>query len=271
MPWIAPTKYWQLYAADSIGLPANATPPQGAPKFASNDASEFRRYMSVPKKGPISREMTRNAIHGYYASVSYVDSQIGRVIDELDRLGLRDRTVIVLWGDHGYHLGDYGTWNKRTNWETAARVPLIINVPGPRKAKAASNALVELIDIYPTLAELCHLEPPANLEGRSFAPLVDDPDQPWKDAAFTTMVKRTRLGRTFGRAMRTDRYRFVEWQGNKSPEPVYELYDEQRDPLEQKNIAADPANAELVAKLAARLHKNNAHVGQANADKATAD
>jgi iduronate 2-sulfatase len=256
MPWVAPAKYWQMYDRDSIQLAANPQPPQGAPKFANNNGSEFRRYKGVPKKGPIPEAMAREAIHGYYASVSYMDAQIGRVLDELDRLGLRDKTIVVLWGDHGYQLGDHGTWNKRTNWEAAARVPMIINVPGQQLRGQTTEALVELIDIYPTLAELTGLEPPANLDGRSIVPLLSDPTTPWKDAAFTLSVKDTpRLGKqTFGRSMRTDRYRFVEWTGPKSAEPVYELYDLESDPLEKVNIADKPENKQLRADLAKRLH-----------------
>jgi iduronate 2-sulfatase len=257
MPWVAPAKYWQMYDRAAVELAANQRPPQGAPKFANNNGSEFRRYKGVPKKGPIPDDMAREAIHGYYASVSYMDAQIGRVIDELDRLGLRDNTIVILWGDHGYQLGDHGTWNKRTNWEAAARVPLIIDVPGQELPGQSTEALVELIDIYPTLAELTGLEAPADLEGRSFVPLLSDPKAPWKDAAFTLSVKNTpRLGKnTFGRSMRTDRYRFVEWTGPKSDQPIYELYDEVADPEERMNIANEPENAQLVVTLAAQLHQ----------------
>lgn len=259
MPWVVPAKYWQMYDRAAIELAANPQPPQGAPKFANNNGSEFRRYRGVPKKGPIPDDMAREAIHGYYASVSYLDAQIGRVLDELDRLGLRDKTIVILWGDHGYQLGDHGTWNKRTNWEAAARVPMIINVPGQKLRGKSTEALVELIDIYPTLAELTDLEPPANLDGRSFVPLLSDPKTPWKDATFTLNVKNTpRLGKnTFGRSMRTDRYRFVEWTGPKSDEPIYELYDLQVDPLEKVNIANQAENAELVADLVERLHADS--------------
>jgi arylsulfatase A-like enzyme len=255
MPWIAPKKYWDLYDPATIHLADYQDLPAGAPVFASNDASEFRRYMNVPKQGPLPDDLQRNAIHGYFACVSFVDAQIGRVINELDRLGLRKNTVVVLWGDHGYQLGEHGTWNKRTNWEVAARVPLIVSVPGQQHPGQQTSALVELLDMYPTLVQLCGLRPPAELEGRSFVPLLRKPDLPWKQAVFTMVTRRIpEMGSGFGRSLRTDRYRFVEWYGSKSDKRVYELYDEVADPLEKTNLADRPENAELVAKLTKQLH-----------------
>jgi arylsulfatase A-like enzyme len=255
MAWVAPKKYWDMYQDSDIRLAEYQELPVGAPAFASNEAGEFRSYKGIPKEGSIPEATQRDAIHSYYACISYTDAQIGKVLKELDRLGLRENTVVILWGDHGYQLGEHGTWNKRTNWEVAARIPLIINVPGQLHAGAKSDALVELLDMYPTLAQLCQLKPPAGLEGRSFVPLLRQPNLPWKDAVFTTYYKPLpEMGTGFGRAMRTDRYRFVEWSGPKSKTKVYELYDERSDPFERTNIADQPENAELVAKLAARLH-----------------
>jgi iduronate 2-sulfatase len=264
MPWVAPKKYWDIYDGADIRLAEYQNLPEGAPAFASNEAGEFRSYKGIPKEGPIPDEKQRDAIHSYYACISYTDAQIGRVLAELDRLGLRKNTVIILWGDHGYQLGEHGTWNKRTNWEVAARVPLIISVPGQQHAREHTDALVELVDMYPTLARLCHVTPPANLEGRSFVPLVRDPNLRWKDAVFTTYHKPLpEMGTGFGRALRTDRYRFVEWSGPKSKKVVYELYDEQNDPLEKLNIADRSENAKLVAHLTMQLHaarRTNSHV-----------
>jgi arylsulfatase A-like enzyme len=260
MPWIAPKKYWNMYSDDDIKLAEYQQLPAGAPAFASNEAGEFRSYKGIPKEGPIPDAKQREAIHSYYACISYTDAQIGKVLAELDRLGLRKNTVVILWGDHGYQLGEHGTWNKRTNWEVAARVPLMISVPGHVHTGGKTNALVELVDMYPTLAELCHLDPPAGLEGKSFVSLIKNPNAAWKAAAFTTYYKPLPgMGTGFGRAMRTDRYRFVEWSGPKSKKVVYELYDEQVDPLEKTNIADRPANAKLVAKLAAQLHAGRSH------------
>ena len=151
LPFVAPKKYWDLYDSSKIDLASNSFLPKNAPEFASNDASELRRYRGVPKKGPVPDDDARRLIHGYYACTSYVDAQLAKVIAELDRLGLRDNTVIIMWGDHGYHLGEHGTWNKRTNWEIATRVPMIISVPGQKAKGVKTDALVEFVDIYPVL------------------------------------------------------------------------------------------------------------------------
>jgi iduronate 2-sulfatase len=257
MPWVAPRKYYDLYHDADIKLAEYQQLPVGAPAFASNDAGEFRSYKGIPKEGNIPVKIQRKAIRSYYACISYTDAQIGKVLGELNRLNLRKNTVVILWGDHGYQLGEHGTWNKRTNWEVAARVPLVISVPGQRHPGEKTDALVELIDMYPTLVQLCGLTPPNGLEGRSFVPLLPKPDLEWKDAAFTTYYKPLpELGTGFGRAMRTDRYRFVEWSGPKTDKRVYELYNEVSDPLETTNIADRPENAKLVAELAKRLHAN---------------
>ncbi|HEV2295955.1 MAG TPA: sulfatase [Tepidisphaeraceae bacterium] len=177
LPFVAPRRYWDLYDLSQIPLPPNGALPTGAPEFASNDASELRRYKGVPKEGPAATdEEARRLIHGYYACISYVDAQVGRLMSALDEHGLRDNTIVILWGDHGYHLGEQGTWNKRTNWEIATRVPMIIAAPGQAAVNKQTNALVELVDIYPTLAELCALPLPEQLEGTSFVPLLSNPE-----------------------------------------------------------------------------------------------
>jgi arylsulfatase A-like enzyme len=259
MPFLAPKRYWDLYDEKSISLAPNPKVPEGAPAFASNDASELRRYFGVPESGPIPDKQARHLKHGYYACVSYADAQVGRVIAELDKLGLRDNTIIILWGDHGYQLGEHGTWNKRTNWEICTRVPLIIQVPEQPAASAgkASTALVEFIDIYPTLVELCSLPKPQKLEGRSFTPLLTDPMAAWKPAAYSVYQKNVSAlgGTTLGRAMRTDRYRLIEWTGPSGQKPVYELYDHAKDPDENINIANRSEHAELVQTLARQLHE----------------
>lgn len=273
MPWIAPKKYWDMYQDADIRLAEYQELPAGAPAFASNDAGEFRSYKGIPKEGPIPEAKQRGAIHSYYACISYVDAQIGKVLGELDRLGLRKNTVVILWGDHGYQLGEHGTWNKRTNWEVAARVPLVISVPGQQHAGEQCSALVELLDMYPTLAELCGLAPPADLQGRSFVALVSNPELAWKGFAYTTYYKPLPdMGTGFGRAVRTDRYRFVEWTGADVKKHVYELYDEQADPLEKINIADRPEHAELVKRLSLQLNLNRVADGinrrQLNKDSA---
>ncbi len=255
LPFVSPKKYWALYEPGKIKTAPNSLPPKDAPEFASNDSSELRRYKGIPSGGPIPDELAPGLIHAYYACVSYTDSQVGRVLEELDRLGLRKKTIVVFWGDHGYQLGEHGTWTKRTNWEIATRAPLLISIPGQKTSGSVTEALVEFVDIYPTLAELCRLKAPADLEGTSLRPLIDDPRRAWKTAAFSIYPKRIPgAGEGFGRAMRTQRHRLVEWSSNDGAFTARELYDEQADPGENVNVANLPANKGLVGQLAKQLH-----------------
>jgi arylsulfatase A-like enzyme len=255
MPFVAPRKYWDMYDGNAIKLAPFQEPPKGAPDFASNNASELRRYFGVPKKGPIPEDMQRNLIHAYFACVTFVDTELGRVLDELDKDGLRDKTIIVLIGDHGYQLGEHGTWNKRTNWEIATRVPLLISMPGSASNGQKCEALVELVDLYPTLATACGLTLPDKLEGYDIGPLLKDPKTHWNHASFTVYEKNVKnFGLALGRAMRTDQYRFIEWAVKGNEKKVYELYDEKNDPQETANLADDPAKKPLVDELTQELH-----------------
>ena len=259
MPFIAPKHYWDLYDPAQIKLAPNPFLPNDAPAFASNDASELRRYKGVAKTGPpVTDEEARTLIQGYYASISYVDTLVGKLLAELDRLKLRENTIIVLWGDHGYQLGEHATWNKRTDWEIATRVPLIISYPGQKTRGAKCDALVEFVDMYPTLAGMCGLPLPEKLEGTSFQPLLEKPDLRWKRAAFSIYHKAIPKlgGESDGRAMRTARYRFIEWKASdpQSTQTVRELYDDQVDPQENTNIANKPENQKLVQELTEQLH-----------------
>jgi iduronate 2-sulfatase len=254
LPFIAPKRYWDLYDRGEFSLPANDTPPRDAPDFASNDSSELRRYKNVPPDGPpVSPEEAARLIHGYHACVSCTDAQVGRVLDELERLGLADDTVVVLFGDHGYHLAEQGTWTKRTAWELATRVPLVIRLPSRLGgATGGTNGLVELLDLYPTLVELCGLPSPPGLEGRSLTPLLRDPTAAWPHVArsiITRKVPALGKGTITGRGIRTPRYRWVEWTGGPLAEPVQELYDHETDPQETANIAATPAGQQVIAEL----------------------
>lgn len=261
MPFLAPKRYWDLYDPKDIPLAMNPSLPDGAPAFASNDASELRRYNGVPVSGPIPDDMARHLVHAYYACVSYTDAQVGRVLAQLDKLGLRENTIVILWGDHGYQLGEHGTWNKRTNWEICTRVPMILSTPKqpPASVGKSTAALVEFIDVYPTLVELCGLPAPAKLEGKSFVPLLADPAAPWKAAAFSVYQKNVpELGGTaLGRAMRTQRYRLIEWSGKTEGKRVYELYDHESDPQENTNVANRPEMKPVLDKLVAQMHAAN--------------
>ncbi len=185
LPFVAPKKYWDLYDPEDIELADNPFVPKDAPSMGLHASFELRTRTGVPKTGDVSDADARNLIHAYMACVSFVDAQIGKILDELDALGLRENTIVMLWGDHGWHLGEHGIWGKATNYEIATRVPLIVSAPDQDARNAESDALVELVDMYPTLSELAGLPLPEHLEGRSFAPLLDKPNQPWKKAAFS--------------------------------------------------------------------------------------
>ncbi|HNQ74347.1 MAG TPA: sulfatase [Verrucomicrobiota bacterium] len=260
LPFVAPRKYWELYDPKQLQLASNPFLPKDAPAFASNEAAELRRYKDLPATGPIAEETARQLIHAYYACISYTDAQIGRVLHELERLGLHSKTIVIFLGDHGYHLGEQGTWTKRTNWEVATRVPLIIAAPGQKARNTGTEALVELVDLYPTLTELCGLTPPADLEGRSVRPLLEHPDATWKTAAFSIYPKTVpAMGRVVGRAMRTPQYRLVEWTATASGSKTYELYDEMADPAESVNLASQPAYRGRLHQLIQQLRAGGQH------------
>jgi iduronate 2-sulfatase len=255
LPFVAPKKYWDLYSQEQIRLADNPSAPKDAPPYALHNSGELRQYHGIPRQGPLSEEQARKMVHGYYAAVAYMDAQVGRVLDELDRLGLREKTVVVLWGDHGWQLGEHGLWCKHTNYETSARAPLILSAPGQKSAGKRTDALTEFVDIYPTLADLCGLPAPEGLEGTSARPLLEKPDRPWKQAAFSQYPRHIPgNGQGMGYALRTDRYRLVEWTVPGKEFREYELYDHQSDPGENENLAKRPEHAETVKQLAEMLH-----------------
>ena len=177
LPFVAPRKYWDLYDHATIHLPETYHRPKNCPDQAIHSWGELRAYADIPKQGPLSDEQARNLIHGYYACVSYTDAQIGRLLDELARLGLEDDTIVIVWGDHGWKLGEHAGWCKHTNFELDTHVPMLLSVPGMATAGRRTRALTEYVDIYPTLAELCGLSIPQHLEGLSMMPLVKNPDR----------------------------------------------------------------------------------------------
>lgn len=252
LPFTCPQKYWDLYPESSIQLAANAARPKDAPEPAFHSNYELRSYGTVPEKGAIPDEMALKLIRGYRACVSFMDAQLGRVLAELDRLGLSENTVVVLWGDHGYHLGENGVWTKMTNFELGTRTPLLLSAPGMKTAGKRSAAFVELVDLYPTLAELCSLPLLKQLEGTSFAPLLENPDCEWKKAVFS-QYQRPGKPPLMGRSIRTRDWRYNEWRDPKGNLVGTELYDEQNDPQENVNLANDPAHAETRRDLAEKL------------------
>jgi len=249
LPFNAPKRYWDLYKPQQIDLADNPFRPKGAPDAALHNWGELRAYYGIPKKGPLSEQMARRLIHGYYACVSYTDAQIGRVLDELDRLGLADNTIVILWGDHGWNLGEHGLWCKHCNFETSLHSPLIVRgpkIPAGRK----TNALVEYLDIYPSLCELCGLPLPGHLQGMSFVPLLTDPEQPWKKAVFSRYFN--------GDSVKTDRYRYTEWRYKDGRRYARMLYDHYVDPGENVNISERPDSRPLVERFSRMIRQMRA-------------
>lgn len=269
LPFNAPSKYWDLYDPQKIPLPKNPDIPKDSPPMAINTMRELRGYADYrdqprPDQGRMSEERIRHLRHGYLASVSYVDAQIGRLLDALDRLGLAENTIIVLWGDHGWKLGEQGSFCKMTNFEIDARVPLIVASPHAKENGSSCDRLVEFVDVYPTLCELAGVPLRSELEGTSFAPLLSDRNRRWKTAAFTQFLREGKWTAPdgveyMGRSIRTDRYRYVEWRrwkaASEDPQVVArELYDHESDPLETVNVAGLEGNTATCAKLAKQLH-----------------
>ena len=248
LPFIAPKKYWDMHDPAALPQPDRGTSPESAPDYAGQPGGELRQYEGIPGgREPLSPDLTRHLIHGYYAATSYMDAQLGLVLAALDETGLAENTIVVLWGDHGWHLGDHGMWCKHTNYEQAARIPLMVALPG--KVGSVSSALVETVDLYPTLAALAGLPAPEGLDGKSFAALFDEPAADHRGHAIHVYPRDGRLGR----AIRTDRYRLVEWKkiGDDPATAEWELYDYETDPGETKNLAA--AEPGIVRDLQAML------------------
>jgi iduronate 2-sulfatase len=251
LPFCAPKKYWDLYDRSSFKLADLKEPPKGAPVYAPQFGGELRNYKDIPAKGPLPDDLQRTLIHGYHACVSYMDAQLGRVLDELDKTGLAKNTIVVFWGDHGWHLGDHGMWCKHTNYEQAARIPFVVVAPGS-KGGVKTAALVESVDVYPTLCELAGLPVVKGLDGASFASVLKDPATRTKDAIIHVYPRGDRVGR----AIRTARHRLVEWKkpGAPADSAEYELYDYDADPAETKNLAAEQPR--IVAELQTMLAKH---------------
>jgi len=250
LPFNAPQKYWDLYKEEDIKLADNPFYPEGAPQQALNQWGELRGYHGMPANGPMPDDLAKKLIHAYYACVSYVDAQIGRVLDRLDALRLRDNTVVMLWGDHGWKLGEHAMWCKHTNFEIDTRSTLIVRNPQMKAAGQRTFALTEFVDIYPTLCDLCGLEKPSHLQGISTVVLLNDPKKNVKTAALSQYPK----GDFMGDSMRTDRFRYTEWQNLKTGEvAARELYDHQGDSAENRNIANLAKHASLVKQLSKEL------------------
>jgi len=245
LPFAAPQSYWDLYNREEIELSGLLQPPLGAPEFAATNWGELRAYHGIPKNGPVSDTMARKLIHGYRASISFMDAQLGKVLEQLRLLGLEKNTIIVLWGDHGWKLGEYGAWCKHTNYELDTRTVLMFSVPGMQEEGVSSNALVELIDVYPTLVDLAGLKDPDHLQGRSLVPLIKDPTANGSSIV-TSQYPR---GQLMGYSYRTQKYRLILWKDMDQNIVAREMYDHDTDPLETKNIAEIPGNGVIVEEI----------------------
>lgn len=240
LPFTAPTKYWEMHNPDHFAIARDQEDPEGAPVYARKRGGEIVNYAPLTVENLKGDSMQRKLLHGYYASASYADAQIGRVLDELDQLGLADNTIVVLWGDHGWHLGDHGYWTKHTNYEQCNRIPLIFVAPGVTTPGSSTRQLAETVDIFPTLADLAGLPEPSGpqpQDGISLKKVLKDPFERVRDHAYGCYPK----GKRLGRSIRTERYRLVEWAptGQASGKIEYELYDYVEDFGETRNMAAE--------------------------------
>jgi len=254
LPFSVPKKYWDLYDPATLPMPQYEKDPEGAPKVATKRGGEIDQFEPIPAGKYVYEDtLTRKLIHGYYASMSYMDAQVGKVMDELKRLNMLDNLVIVFWGDHGWHLGDHGYWTKHTNFEEANHIPLIMVAPGVAKPNTSTEQLAETVDIYPTLTELAGLgkpEVPQGIDGLSMVPVLKNVNKKIRDHAYHAFPR----GKYLGRAIRTERYRLVEWKNKDDASDVkFELYDYKLDPLETKNIAQEqPKVLEDLKKILAK-------------------
>lgn len=243
-PYVAPKKYFDLYPMEQIQLPKEpAEHLKTVPKPALASTSP------LPYFG-VTEDQARECKQAYYAAISFVDAQIGKLLDAMDRLKLWDNTVVVFWSDHGYHLGEHGLWMKQSLFDQSSKVPMIIVAPGAKGNGKPSPRTVELLDLYPTLADLAGLAAPKDLAGASLRPLLDDPARPWERAAYTQVE---RGGNKPGYAVSTERWRYIEWDEGRLGSQLYDL---EKDPKEYVNLAADPAHEAVVAEMKARMKKN---------------
>ncbi len=245
LPFNAPKKYWDLYDPNAITLPEHATFPESAPQNAKHNWGELRSYIDIPKTGPLTEAMAKKLIHGYYASVSYVDAQIGVLINSLTELGLRENTVIVLVGDHGWSLSEHGLWVKHSNFEVALQVPLIISDSRLPNA-ARTNSIAELVDLYPTLCELTAGESPTHLQGSSLVSALKSPATIFKNSALARWKK--------GETLIVDQLFYTEWKRNNKVVSKM-LYNHKTDPEETINLANDPDYLSIVKALSQQLEQ----------------
>jgi iduronate 2-sulfatase len=245
LPFNAPKRYWDLYNERDIELADNPFQPTNAPVRAVHGWGELRKFDGIPKKPKlVSDDMARKLIHGYYASVSYVDAQVGKVLGELDALGLSDNTIVFLLGDHGWSLGEHGLWAKHSPFDHATKTPLIVRLPSQKENPAATGAahgLVEFVDIFPTILELTKQPKLDQLQGSSFVAQIRDPKAPGKTAVFPRYQ--------LAEVIKTEDYALTEWYGKQGKMLARMLYDHRVDPEETHNVAEEPEYSDVVENL----------------------
>jgi iduronate 2-sulfatase len=242
-PFVAPKKYFDLYPLDQIVLPDEPEHLQNVPEAA---------FWTRPPYWGLNEQQRREVMRAYYASITFMDAQVGRLLDALERLKLADNTVVVFWSDHGYLLGEHASWMKNSMFEESVRTPLIIAAPNAKAKGRATSRIVELLDVYPTLAELCGLPLPAHLEGHSLRPLLNDPQAKWDKPAYSQVGRGGVPAKFMGRSVRTARWRYTEWDEGRQG---VELYDHAKDPREYRNLAGDPQHARVVDELKRLLRR----------------
>ncbi len=247
LPYNAPRRYYDLYNSVTFNIHTDSMTPTGVPHIARTNWPEIKNFQDFPVGATsISDEKILELTRAYAASTSYTDALVGHVLQQLESLSLAENTIIVFVADHGYHLGEHGTWSKNTLFEVGVHSPLIISIPGQRPGR--TEVLSELVDIYPTLCDACQLPIPSQLEGLSLKPIIEEPTRPWKTAAFSQLKR----GVIDGISIRTEQYRYTEW-GTDGRQGT-ELYDYDADPNETVNIVDLSENAELVGHLSEQLH-----------------
>ncbi|PWJ57464.1 iduronate 2-sulfatase [Dyadobacter jejuensis] len=275
LPFAVPKKYWDLYDRDEIPLAPNPNVPQDAPGYTMNSMYELRHYDGFNAIGHpqspyrMGEDTARILKHGYYASVSYVDALLGSLIAHMKKIGIYENTIIIIWGDHGWKLGDHNSWGKMTNYNIDLQVPLIVRYPNQKNRGAHTFEITELVDMFPSLCELAGIEVPAYMQGTSFVPLINEPDRTWKNAAFSQFHRRPQESadgkRYMGYSINTKKYHYIEWytwdhkMGLRGEKKGAELYDAQNDPNETVNIIADSQLQGVVADLSKRLEQGWRH------------
>ncbi|WP_461533160.1 sulfatase [Sinomicrobium sp.] len=265
LPFIAPKKYWDLYNPDDITIPERKD-PVGASKYSlprwSGELTSYHGMLQYKKEGELPDDLSRNLIHGYYAAVSLMDAQVGKLLNTLDELGIRENTIVVLWGDHGWKLGEYGRWCKHSNVELDTRVPLIISDPDLLKGKK-TESLAELVDVYPTLCDLAGIEKPKHLQGKSLAAVLKNPKKTVKEVAMSQYPRGKRLkeDRTkwevMGYSITDGRYRFTRWQSYKNPKEILdrELYDHEEGRIDLTNLVNSKKHRAIVQRMEKKLNE----------------